>query len=567
MKQKQRKFGPVAFVFLVICVLALVAVIYYAIDRRLPSKKRISSEDYFSITSSDEIGLTYGATVSDTPGRNVDGTIYLPYDAVHSLNHSFYYEEKTKTLIITTPTKVFTESLADGGASEDKKAEILDGTLYISLDLVKQYSDVAVKSYKDPAHVMVQTVFDYAAATVSNDAKLRKSASIKADIVADLKKNQTVRALDVSTSGKAENEKKDGWTRVLTSNGYIGYVQDENLGSVREKKDSHKSPIGTYTTLNDGSTINLAFHQTTSQSSNNALSTVLQNVKGVNTLAPTWFFLTNEQGNMKSLASKTYVDQAHAAGYKVWAVMNDFDGGVASSEATGGSLSTYRNRQQMIKTVIDGAKGAGVDGINVDFEHVNRDSAPAFLEMVRELSVQCRNNHLVLSIDNYVPTFTSYMGRTEQARVADYVVTMCYDEHASGAEEAGSVASLPFVRKGIQDTLKEVPASKVIAAIPFFTRLWTSTGSGKPASRAYGMSDAKNAAESLGMKLAWSESSGQNYGKIQKNGSTYQIWLEDDRSIKAKMQVIRKADIAGVAEWKLGQEDSGVWSVIEEGLK
>lgn len=567
MKQKQRKFGPVAFVLVVVCVLALVAIIYYAIDRHLPSKKRISSDDYFSTTSSDEIGLTYGATVSETPGRNVDGTVYLPYDAVHSLNHSFYYEEKTKTLIVTTPTKVFTESLADGGASEDKKTEVLDGTVYISLDLVKQYSDVTVRTYKKPAHVMVQTVFDYAAATVNDDAELRKSASIKADIVADLKKNQTVRAIDVNTNGKAQSEKHDGWTRVLTSNGYIGYVQDENLENIREKKDSHTSPIGTYTTLNDGSTINLAFHQTTSQSSNNALPTVLQNVTGVNTLAPTWFFLSNGQGGMKSLASKTYVDAAHAAGYKVWAVMNDFDGGVASASATAGSLSTYRNRQQMIKTVIDGAKGAGADGINVDFEHVNRDSAPAFLEMVRELSVQCRNNKLVLSVDNYVPTFTSYMGRTEQARVADYVVTMCYDEHTNGSEEAGSVASLPFVQKGIEDTLKEVPAGKVIAAIPFFTRLWTSTGSGKPTSRAYGMTDAENAVKSLGMKLSWRASSGQNYGKIQKNGSTYQIWLEDDRSIKAKMQVIRKADIAGVAEWKLGQEDSGVWSVIEDGLE
>lgn len=567
MKQKRRKFGPAAFVLAVACVVALAGVIYYTIDRHMPSKKRISAEDYFSTASADDVGLTYGATISDTPGRKVDGKVYLPYDAVHSLNHSFYYEETTKTLIITTPTKTVTESLSDGGASEDKKAEILDGTLYISLDLVKQYSDIAVKTFQSPAHVMVQTVFDYAAATVSQDAALRKSASIKADIVTDLHRNQTVRALDVGTDGKDGSEKKKGWTRVMTSGGYIGYVQDENLENIREKKDSHTSPIGNYTTLNDGSTVNLAFHQTTSQSSNNALSKMLQNVKGVNTLAPTWFFLTNEQGGMKSIASKTYVDKAHKAGYKVWAVMNDFDGGVASSEATGGSLSTYRNRQAMIKTVVNGVKGTGADGINVDFEHVSRESAPAFLEMIRELSIQCRNNKLVLSIDNYVPTFTSYMGRTEQARVADYVVTMCYDEHTNGSEEAGSVASLPFVKKGIQDTLKEVPASKVIAAIPFFSRLWTSDGSGKPTSRAYGMADAKNAAESLGMKLSWRASSGQKYGKIHKNGSTYEIWLEDDQSVETKMEVIGRAGIAGVAEWKLGQEDSGVWPVIENALK
>lgn len=220
----------------------------------------------------------------------------------------------------------------------------------------------------------------------------------------------------------------------------------------------------------------------------------------------------------------------------------------------------------MIDTVMNGLISSGADGLNIDFEHVTQDSAPAFLELVREFSAALRSEGLVLSVDNYVPTYTSFMGRAEQARVADYVVTMCYDEHASGSEEAGSVASLPFVKKGLQDTLKEVPAEKMIAAIPFFTRLWESTGSGTPKSTAYGMTDAATAAESLGMKLTWDDSVSQNYGETESNGTTYQLWMEDEASIEAKMKVINELGIHGVAEWKLGLENSDVWETIAKYL-
>lgn len=562
--KRKRKVHPTAVILLLAVAIAVVGFLFYYINARIPSHKHQEAADYFGIHGATDVGITAGATVSSEKGRTIDGKIYLPVDVISSsVNPGFYYEETDQRLIVTTPTQKTVLDLSSGSTS-GKEAEIVDNKVYVSLDYLKKMSDIEVKTYDSPTRVFIKSVFDYAAASLKEDADIREKPSIKADIIKDGKKGDLLRLLDVSSDGTAADEKTKGWTNVVTDDGYVGYVEDDELTNTHEQKDQHTSPIGEYTTQNDGTPVNLVFHQTTSQASNNAFSDATAKVSGVNTIAPTWFFLNNNQGAMSSLANSAYVTAAHNAGMKVWAVMNDFDGSVNSSQATAEALSKEEYRTAMINTVMQGLEQSGADGLNVDFEKVSKNSAPAFLELVRELSVECRKRGLVLSVDNYVPTFTSYMGRREQARVADYVVTMCYDEHSSGSEEAGSVASLPFVRKGLEDTLKEVPASKVIAAIPFFTRMWMTDGSGTPKSTAYGMADAKAAADSLGMKLSWDKNLGQNYGETQSNGTKYQIWMEDEDSLEAKMKEIQSFGVAGIAEWKLGQENDDVWPIISK---
>lgn len=560
--KKKRKFHPTLLILLLVAGIAAVGFLFYYVNGRMPSNSHMNEADYFGVHAAQDVGITSGAEVSSTPGLDDNGTVYLPMNFVSSsVNPGFYYEDADKLLIVTTPTKKTDLDLTSGSAPGGE-AVVKNGTVYVSLDYLEKMSDIEVKTFDSPTRVVIKKNFDYVTGTLAEDEAVREKPSIKSQIIKDGKSGDALRLLDVGSDGSAAEGKTAGWTNVVTEDGFVGYVQDSDLTGIKEQKDEHTSPVGEYTTLNDGTPVNMVFHQTTSQASNNAFSDAIANVSGVNTIAPTWFFLNNNQGEMTSLASSDYVTAAHNAGMKVWAVMNDFDGSVNSSEATAAALSRESYRSAMINTVMQGLEQSGADGLNVDFEKVNEDSAPAFLELIRELSVECRNRGKVLSVDNYVPTFTSYMGRGEQARVADYVVTMCYDEHSSGAEKAGSVASLPFLEKGLEDTLKVVPSSKVIAAIPFFTRMWMTDGSGTPKSTAYGMEDAEAAAQSLGMKLSWDENLGQNYGEIESNGTTYQIWMEDEESLEAKMKAIQKLGIAGVAEWKLGQEKSDVWPII-----
>ena len=203
-----------------------------------------------------------------------------------------------------------------------------------------------------------------------------------------------------------------------------------------------------------------------------------------------------------------------------------------------------------------------IDGINVDFEEVSYDAGEPFVQFVRELSIECRKEGIVLSVDNYVPrASTTHYNRKEQGIVADYVIIMGYDEHWGSGGVAGSVASLGFVEDGIVQTLEDVPANKVINALPFYTRVWKTDGD-KVTSEALDMETAWNFIKNNGLNMTWDATTGQNYGEIQLGNTFYQIWMEDKDSIEAKLAVMRKYGIGGVAAWKLGYETPDIWDQI-----
>ncbi len=552
-------------VLLLAAVVAVAGIITFFIDRNTPTKTHMDLSQYYGVSDGD-IAVIAGADVSKTFGKNIDGKTFIDYSSVSSyVNPRIFYDASAQLLITTTPTDKITLNLADGSASSD--ARTVDGTLYISLDFITKYTDMESTAYTDPDRIVIKNDWDYAAADVKEDACIRYKAGIKSPIIEDVTAGQTLRVTDAASDGTASDGKISGWTHVASDSGFVGYIEDKYLGSEYEKKTDHTSPVGAYTHIEKDYKINMAFHQTTSQASNAALDTSLANVTGINTLAPTWFFLDSDDGSLTSLVSSTYVQKAHDKGYEVWAVVNDFDGKVNTNTDTKAALSSEPARVKIIGTVISDVKTAGADGVNVDFENVTEECAPYFLEFIRELSVECRNAGLVLSVDNYVPTYTEYLDRTEQAAVADYVVCMCYDEHTSGSKEAGSVASLPFVKKGIEDTLSEVPAAQTVIAIPFFTRLWTTGSSKTPESKAYGMSEAEAFVTDHNMAKYWDKDTGQNYAELQDSDAYYQIWLEDAESIAEKMKLIKDAGCAGAAEWKMGLETSDIWGVISQYLK
>ena len=210
------------------------------------------------------------------------------------------------------------------------------------------------------------------------------------------------------------------------------------------------------------------------------------------------------------------------------------------------------------------AQEYNLDGINIDFENISLDAGEPFIQFIRELSVPCREYGIVLSVDNYVPMgHTDHYDRAEQGVVADYVIIMGYDEHYAGSDEAGSVASINFVEKGIENTVAEVPAEKVINGIPFYTRIWKSGPEGL-SSEAVTMGMAQEFVENHSIAVRWDETTCQNYGEVQEGDTLYQVWLEDADSIRVKLNIMQNYDIAGVAEWRLGHESENVWDVIEE---
>ena len=316
-----------------------------------------------------------------------------------------------------------------------------------------------------------------------------------------------------------------------------------------------------YTNISKDYKINLVWHQVTSQAANDNLSSAISGTSGLTTISPTWFTIKDTSGNISSLASSDYVNTAHQAGLEVWGLIDNFTNQIDTLAV----LSNTQSRANIISQLITEALSCGLDGINVDFENITEEMSDHYIQFIRELSVECRKNKLVLSVDNYVPGFTSHYNRKEQGVVADYVIIMGYDEHFVGSEEAGSVASIGFVKEGITETLNEVPKEKVINGLPFFTRLWIESQEGLT-SQAIGMQEAETAVANAGATASWDEETQQNYAEWNADGKTYKIWLEDEQSLEAKLKVMQEYDIAGVAEWKLGFEKAGVWRIISQYL-
>lgn len=208
----------------------------------------------------------------------------------------------------------------------------------------------------------------------------------------------------------------------------------------------------------------------------------------------------------------------------------------------------------------------GIDGINIDFEQVPESAGNDYVQFLRELSISCRKNQIVLSVDNYVPTgYTAHYDRKEQGTVVDYVVIMGYDEHYAGSAEAGSVASIGYVQQGIENTVSAVPQEKVINAVPFYTRLWKWGES--LTSEALSMSAAANYRHNMAWQLRGMKRPVRIYATFEADGVTYQIWLENAKSLEAKLRVMSAYQLGGIAEWKLGLETPDVWTLIENYVK
>ncbi len=296
---------------------------------------------------------------------------------------------------------------------------------------------------------------------------------------------------------------------------------------------------------------------------NDSLDEMTAQAAGVNVIAPTWFSLISDQGEISSLASADYVAKAHAKGMEVWGLVSNFEENVSTFE----TLSHTTSRTRLENLLIQAAQQYGLDGINVDLENLSEDTGPHFIQFLRELSILCRVNQIVLSVDNPVPQeFTKHYDRQEQGVVADYVIIMGYDENYADSPKAGSVASYPWVRQGVEDTVAVVPAGKVINAVPFYTRIWKTTA-GILSSEAVGMAEASRFIKRNQIETYWDKESCQNYGEYNNGESFYQVWLEDAESLEVKMGLVKEYGLAGVASWKLGFERKNIWKVIGDGLK
>ena len=545
-----KKYKPVIAVAVLVILVAILGIVTHVVMKYIPSSEKMDLNEYYGEMADGEIALVIGTENLEERGLVVGDRVYLPLDVVNTyLNQRYYWDSANQQILYATPSEL---TSASASSEAGDKVWVKDDKVYLNLTYVQEYTDLDAYITKDPYRIAIQYKFkNVKTVTVKKNTSIRYRGGIKSAILTSVKKGTKLRLI----------EEMENWDQVATDDGYIGYIDKKKVGEAEKTKFERSFKREQYSYLTMDSKVNMVWHQVTSTDANAYFADATANMTGVNVISPTWFYLTDTSGNIASIASADYVSQAHEKGLQVWGLIDNFTQEVSTTE----TLSSTAARQNIISQLIQAAQDVGMDGINVDFESLSEDVGIHFLEFLRELSIECHKNNLVLSVDNPVPEdFTSHYDRAEQGRVVDYVIIMGYDEHYVGSE-AGSVASLPWVEQGIQDTLDEVPAERVINAIPFYTRLWRTTG-GNVTSEAIGMDQAQQTIADNNVETYWDKTTSQNYGKYDIDNSTYQIWLEDAQSVAEKVKLVSKYDLAGVSAWKLGFENNGIWQVISDNL-
>ena len=533
---------------------------YYYVKKYMPTKERADLNSYFSVSGDNvELYLNH-EKVKDgeqlTIGRMRDGEVYLPYGfVVKKLNIRFYYDDVEKNLRYALPEELLL--FTDGEKGESGKADFFtDGkSIFISLSLIEKHTALLSRNYTDAEHKRVFLENEFTPATVASLKKkeaVRLQGGVKSPILTDLEEGAKVIIL----------EKMEKWSKVETEDGFIGYLRNSRLNkeTSEERSSGFKAPEYSHKNLGEGVKPVLAFHQISNAEANKGLQSLLTNATGVNILAPTWYAIKDNEGNLRSYSDAAYVTLSHSTGRKVFATLNNFDAGKIDLKSL---LSSGTKRSKLIEALIKDMQEKGIDGINVDIELLPEKAARDYLEFMRELSIACRKNGLYLSVDCYVPfNYNAYYNIEELGTICDYVVIMCYDEHYAGSEEAGSVSSLSYVSRGIEETTAVMEKDRIIIALPFYTRVWITDQSGKLRSEALSIKAAASWIQEKNVSLEWLSDIGQNYGSIQDGNEKKEIWMEDEKSMKEKMKLLKENGIQGVAAWKLGQEPEGFWSIL-----
>ena len=558
----------------VIFAVILVVVAGKIINKYTPTKEEKNLYEYYGLDKESRAAIVLNHEILEQQAVIKDGMLYLDYDTVRELfNDRFYWDGNENLLLYTTASDVITAKVSEKEYSVTKKKYqenyvivYADGqTAYIAMDYVKKYTDLDFAFYEEPNRMVVTTDWsDDTIVPVKKNTQIRYQGGIKSPILVQVEKETQLILL----------ERGEDWDKVATTDGIIGYIRKKKLGKEEMKSYGHTYEEEEFTHLLKDEKINMGWHQVTTKDANSRVADVISATKGLNVISPTWFYLNDNEGNLMNLASTDYVDYCHSQGIEVWALVSNLE----NDEADATEVLTYTSkRKKMVNQLIAAAIQYNLDGINVDFEALPAETGDAYVQFIRELSLKCENNGIILSVDNYVPMdYNSFYNRKEQAYFADYIIMMGYDEHYAGSDE-GSVASIGFVTKGIEDSLKEVPANQLILAAPFFTRVWAQTPKEATddveaaaedyvpyelTSQAVNMEEAWNMASVNGVNPAWSEEDGQYYAEYIKDGVTYKIWLEDERSMELRLQAAKENQLAGMSFWKLGLEKSSMWDTI-----
>jgi cellulose synthase/poly-beta-1,6-N-acetylglucosamine synthase-like glycosyltransferase/peptidoglycan/xylan/chitin deacetylase (PgdA/CDA1 family)/spore germination protein YaaH len=272
-------------------------------------------------------------------------------------------------------------------------------------------------------------------------------------------------------------------------------------------------------------------------------------------LVPEWLVLENANGDIDDQSDDTAITIAHQANLPIIALLTNFRDGWQPGDVRK-ILNNADKRRDLIANIRANLAEHKFQGVNIDFEDLTAADRKPMVRFMKELADDLHQSGYIVSQD--VPADDDNYDVKALGAVNDYLVPMIYDEHYQSSEP-GPVASETYYEDQLDRLSKLVPPAKLIAGFGNYGYDWVIGGQG---SDEITFDSAMAAAGASHGKVEWDKQAENPVLRYSENGKQHEVWFLD--AVTALNQVIAVNDqgFRGVALWRLGSEDPGLWQVL-----
>ena len=493
-----------------------------------------------------------------------DGIIYLSMDDVKNFFDKYIYIEDEINEIVTTYDKKIASigfdvnKLTINGSIKKIYASAMkeEDTIYLPLSEMKDVYNIEISNMEAKK---VVTVDSLEREQIKAYAKSKLSVKWKKDVF-----SKTVDKVQKGDIVIAITKDENGWAKVRTENGEVGYVKSNsltNFTTVREEQTKEKQITGKVNMFWDYFSQHVQAPDRTGQT-----------IEGVNVVSPSFFYL-DENGTLQEnvgSSGQAYIEWAHSNNYKVWPMIQNADAGI---KVTSTILNSYTKRQELIDSIVEKCVEYGLDGVNIDFENIYEKDKDKLSRFIIELTPRMLELGSVTSVDVTAPdggaNWSLCYDRNVIGDVADYLVFMAYDQYGTSSTKPGTTAGYNWVETSLKKIIDydQVETDKIILGLPFYTRIWTVSQDGTIVSRnVVNMIDINKSIPN-NVEKQWNDELKQYYVEYQSGKNTKKMWIEDGKSIEAKVSLVTKYNLGGTSGWEKDRETSNIWTIINNELK
>lgn len=557
-EKKKSKIGIIIAIIIIALVLIVGAIGGYYVIKRNYIVSKINQTNLIINNSNATSSLKKNVYIKN-------GVVYVSKPDIYNFfDNTIIYDEKYNQVVTTSSTKIASlpidsKQIQVNSSNTTIKAGaiILDEVAYVPISELDEVYNIKTTYVESEDLVYIDSLDrEQQTATLKKDSSIKYKPTIISATLAKAKQGDTL-----TIANRSDYPVPNGWTRVRTENGTLGYIQTGKLNefkTIREKAEEKAKIEGP---------ISLAWDYYSEYVS---APTRTGKITGVNVVSPSFFYMTKysttniyENVGNEGIA---YVNWAHGNGYQVWPMFTN-----SNMSETSKMLSDYKSRENVINQIIKYIKQYNLDGINIDFEGMYETDKDNFSRFLIEIRPRLNEIGAVLSVDvtapDGAPEWSLCYDRYTIGKVADYVMFMAYDQYGVSATKAGTTAGHNWVEANVKKFLgqEEVKAEKIILGIPFYTRVWKEIN-GNVISSVVNIGNVNNLIPSNATKT-WDEDLQQYYVEYKKGGATYKIWVEDEKSIEAKLDLVSKYNLGGAAYWEYDRATNSIWNLIESKIK